>query len=234
MRASRRNILAAVLGLSLAVPACKSDRGAAEAGERHPVRAELLVAPVVDDDPWVMAFLTEISITRPPGADARLEGRTGPQGLRHPEPIIEAESREALAKVLAEYEKKHPHSPELTPIWESAPFGPKERVQWRLYFVDRSHGFVVDEQARAGIVEHDHGPSVHVWLGDAQREAFAALTRAQVGRRIAIALDDEALMLPVVMDAVPDGNIQLIANPHEDPAVATNRLLERLSSGSQG
>src|SRR5690606_21285713 len=110
-----RGALALACLLALA-PACKRDEQPDLAAAREPIRAELLVAPVVDDHPWVIALLTEISITRPPGADARLEGRNGPEGLRHPEPVIEGETREALEHALAAYETKHPRPPELAPV----------------------------------------------------------------------------------------------------------------------
>lgn len=218
--------------LLAAVVACKSPAATDAAREPVPIRVELSVAPVVDHDPWVIAFLTEISITRPPGTDARLEGRTGPEGLRHPEPIIEVietEGRDVLEAALATYERQHPRMPELEPVWQPDPFGPNERVRWRLYFVDTSKGFTLDDQARASLEPHDHGPSVHLQLGESQRQQFAELTRAQVGRRIAIVLADEVLMLPVIMAPVPDGNITLITNPSQDPKISAPALLERLA-----
>jgi hypothetical protein len=217
-----------VLALTGWASSCKSEHDDQAAAERHAIAAELLVAPVIDDHPWVIALLTEISITRPPGADARLEGRNGPEGLRHPEPIIEGESREALEQALAAYEAKRPRSPELWPVWESEPFGPGERVKWRLHFVDRSRGFVVDDQARAGIVRHDHGPSVHVSLGEAQRKALYSLTLEHVGGRLAIAVDGEVVMLPIVMEPVVDGELQLLTRTREDPELTAPALLARL------
>jgi hypothetical protein len=207
---------------------CKRDDAEQAAHERVAITAPLLVAPVVDDHPWVIALLTEISITRPPGADARLEGRNGPEGLRHPEPIIEGETREALEQALSAYEAKRPRSPELWPVFEHEPFGPGERVAWRLHFVDRSRGFLVDDQARASIVRHDHGPSVHVYLGEEQRKALYALTLELVGGRLAIALDGEAVMLPLVMEPVLDGDLQLLTRPREDPELTAPALFERL------
>ncbi len=209
------------------VSSCK--RGGDEAAtEQHAIVAEVLVAPVLDRDPWVIAFLTEISITRPPGTDARLDGRNGPEGLRHAEPIIEGETREALEGALAAYENKRPRSPEIMPVWEFEPFGPGERVVWRLHFVDRSRGFVLDDQARAGIVRHDHGPSVHIWLGEEQRKLFEAMTRELVGGRLAVVADGDLVMLPMVMEPIVDGQLQLLTRMREDPEVTAPALLERL------
>lgn len=223
-------LLAGLLLLALigSASGCKSQGDDQAASERHPITAELLIAPVIDDHPWVIALLTEISITRPPGADARLEGRNGPEGLRHPEPIIEGETREALEHALAAYEAKHPRSPELWPVWEHEPFGPGERVTWRLHFVDRSRGFVVDDSARASIVRHDHGPSVHVWLGEAQQKAFYGLTLELVGGRLAIAVDGEAVTLPIVMEPIVGGELQLLTRTREDPELTAPALLARL------
>lgn len=218
-----------VLALTGSASGCRSEHGNQAASEQpQAIAVELLVAPVVDDHPWVIALLTEISITRPPGADARLEGRNGPEGLRHPEPIIEAESREALEQALAAYEAKHPRSPELWPVWEFEPFGPRERVTWRLHFVDRSRGFVADDQARARIVRHEHGPSVHVSLGEAQAKLFYGLTLEAVGGRLAIAVDGEVVMLPIVMEPIVDGELQLLTRTREDPEVTAPALLARL------
>jgi hypothetical protein len=217
-----------VLALAGWTSGCKGRHDDQAASERHAIAVELLVAPVVDDHPWVIALLTDISITRPTGADARLEGRNGPEGLRHPEPIIEGETREALEQAQAAYEAKHPRSPELSPVWEHEPFGPGERVTWRLHFVDRSRGFVADEHARMRIVRHDHGPSVHVSLGEAQREALYQLTLDLVGGRLAIAVDGEAVMLPIVMEPVVDGELQLLTRTREDPELTAPALLARL------
>jgi hypothetical protein len=223
-------VLACLLALA---SACKGDAASDPAGERQPIRAELLVAPVEDDHPWVIALLTEISITRPPGADARLEGRNGPEGLRFGEPVIEGESREALEHALAAYERMHPRPPELAPVYEPAPFGPGERVAYRLHFVDHSRGFRLDEQARAAIVRHDHGPSVHLYLGDAQAAALQQLTAGIIGGRLALALGDEALMVPVVMDPLTGGEIQLLTRMREDPERVTQELLARLRADDQ-
>jgi hypothetical protein len=221
-------IMVLALALTGWASGCKANSDDQAVHERQPIAVELLVAPVVDDHPWVIALLTEISITRPPGADARLEGRNGLEGLRHPEPIIEGETREALEHALAAYEAKHPRSPELWPVWEFEPFGPGERVVWRLHFVDRSRGFMVDEEARAGIVRHDHGPSVHVYLGEAQRKIFYALTLELVGNRLAIAVDGQSLMMPIVMEPILDGDLQLLTRTREDPELTAPALLARL------
>ncbi|KIG15440.1 hypothetical protein DB30_05636 [Enhygromyxa salina] len=219
----------AALALPPSLGGCKPSDSAQAHAAPAPIRAPLTIAPVVDSDPWVIAFLTEVSIARPPGVDGRLEGRTGHEGLRHPEPIIEAETREALANALANYERAHPRTPELRPVWQPDPFGPNERVKWRLYFVDTARGITLDDQARAVLEPGDPAPSVHLRLGESQRQQLAALTAAQIDRRVAIVIDDEVLMLPVVMEPILDGTIALVTSPHLDPKISAPALLARLT-----
>lgn len=227
--------LAAALGLAplLGLASCKRDTAEdANATAALPLTAELWIAPVADDHPWVIALVTQISIARPPGVDARLEGLTGPRGTRAPNPIIEAEDRPALAAFLAEYEAEHPRPPELRAAWEPDPFGPDNRVRFRLHFLDHSQGFAVDGEARARIHEHDHGPVVHVQLGSAQTGALEALSSEHLGHRIGFALDDEVLTLPLVMEPVPDGDVHLLTRTSEDPALTAGPLLTRLTTAS--
>ena len=212
--------------LSLALAGCKRE-GDVPAPERYEIAVEVFVAPVVDKDPWVIAFLTEISITHPPGADARLEGRNGPEGMRRPEPIMEGD-RGALEMALSQYQDKHPRPPGLWDVWQFEPFGPGERVEWRLHFIDHTRGIRLDDQARASLVEHDHGPSVHLYLGEEQRNLLTELTTEMVGGRIAILVDHELVMLPMVMDPIVDGEIQLLTRTREDPGATAPALLDRL------
>ncbi len=192
------------------------------------VAAELRVAPVVADHPWVIAFLTEVSITRPPGADARLEGRTEPDGRYLPEPVFEAETREALAGFLRDYEKNHPRPPELTPVWEPIAAGPGGLSSWRLHFVDERAGFRLDGEASARLDSSAAGSVVRLRLGPAQREQFAALTRAHLGQRVAIMIGDEVINLPVVRSEISGGELQLLPSPGVEPGAAAPALLERL------
>lgn len=226
---SRRSLLGALALAALA--ACR--RAAEDAPALAALAVELGIAPVVDDDPWVIAFLTELSIARPDGADARLEGRTGAGGLRRPEPIIEGETREALAGPLAAYERERPRDPSIAAVWQADPFGPEARVRWRLYFVDRRAGFVADAQARASLERGPAGPLVRVRLSEEQGARLAELSAARLERRIAITAGDEVLMLPVVAAPITGGELQLVAprgpGPMQAPEAAAAALFERLT-----
>ena len=215
------------IGLGLA-PALGCRREA-EGPESRPLSVELGVAPIVDAHPWVIAFVTEISIARPPGADARLEGRTGSGGLRHPEPIIEAETREVLEQRLASYAAERPRDPDIAPVWQPDPFGPEARVRWRLYFVDRRAGFIADAQARVSLARSDQGPRVRVTLGPEQAAHLADVSAATMDRRLAITAGDEVLALPVVAEPIEGGAFELMPSPHVDPERGAVRLLDRLT-----
>jgi hypothetical protein len=212
-------MFALVLALATA-PGCK--RGDA-------IVVELRIALVVDEHPWVMAFLTALAVDPPVGVEARLDGRFALDGRRQfPEAYFVAEDRKALGGALAHYEAEHPRPPELLTIWE--PYSIDLRPAWRLHFIDQTRGLVLDEHASATL-ERDEllGPVVLIHLGPDQRERFAALTETYVGHRIAVALGDEALSVPILATAIPGGRVQITAAPSVDPEVASPALFERLT-----
>lgn len=225
-RLIQRLILGAALVLS-GPAAC--EREVDQASSPAPVTATLYVAPVAASHPWVMAMVTQTSITRPHGVDARLEGLVGVGGERTPDPILEGETREDLQSWLDTYEAQHPRPPELLPIWERDPFGPDHRVRARLYFIAHERGFVADAEARASVERHEHGPSVHVRFGPAQTRDLEALTAVFMGRRLAVALDDEALMLPVIAQPITGGQLELATQTSSSPELTAPALLKRLT-----
>lgn len=217
--------------LTLAPMAACERKSEDESAQRSPaaLQVEVRVAPVADAHPWVMAFVTQTSITRPHGVDARLEGLTGPGGSRAPDPILEAEAREALASWLETYTDQHPLPPDLLPIYEDDPFGPEHHIHARLYFVAHARGFVLDSEARARLETHAHGPSVHLALGAAQTAALEQLSGELIGHRLALSVADRALMLPLVMDPLVDGDIQLLTQTSLDPKQTAPALLTQLT-----
>src|SRR5690606_10138896 len=163
--------------------------------------------------------------------EARLEGRTESDGRYFPEPIFEAATREALAAVLTKYEADHPRPPELAPVWEHEPFGPHQDPPWRLHFIDRAGGFVLDSEASAYLKPGDLGPSVILRFSPAQREIFTTMTTEYLGRRVAFMIAGEVAMVPVIRTPIPGGEAMLIGDPSEDPEVAAPALLKRLAGG---
>lgn len=223
MRAFSILVLAVALALGPTL-GCKRDEPPAVA-----VAARLWVAPVADEHPWVIAFLTELSITRPPGVDARLEGRTEPDGRYVPDPVFETTDTKLLAEQLQKYEQLHPRPPELEPIWEYLSSGPEGRPVWRLHFIDKQAGFVLDGGASASLDPSHDVPLVKLKFSPAQGERFAALTRAYVGRRIAFTFDDELVNVPIVREEIPGGEVMLRPDSSGvDPELAAQSLLERL------
>jgi hypothetical protein len=225
-----------VLGLALALLGCQREQPAdgAEVAAVVEVRAAVTFAPIADDHPWVIALLTALSLERPAGVEARLDGRTEAGGRRIAEPVLFAERREALAEALAGYEREHPRSPELRPVWERthARAGEESSAGWRLHFIVIGAGsFELDRAARAQIVEHSLGPVVEIELSPDGRQRFAALTQAQLGHRAAIVIDDEAVAVPVVREPILGGRVQVWPGAGEDPEAATQALLSRLGGG---
>ncbi len=206
------------LALALAwVPACKPEEPPGIA-----IAAKVEIAPVAGAHPWVIACLTEASIQRPPGVDARLEGLTGAGGERRPDPVFEGETREALAEFLRAYEQDHPRPPELAPVWE--PIQAADGQRWQLHFVDRSAGLTLDGEARAWLEPGSSKPPLRLRLGPAQREQLATLTRARLGERLAVTIDDEVVLLPIVHSEISGGELEVRTGPDDDPQALLARL----------
>lgn len=229
MKSSAALLVAALLTASLA-PLSGCERKSEQAAPAPAsLSVELRIAPVADAHPWVMALVTQTSITRPHGVDARLEGLIGPGGTRSPDPIIEAESLEDLQTWLESYEAMRPRPPELLPVWELDPFGPDNRVHARLYFLATEQGFMVDAEARARVEPHDYGPRVHLQLGAAQAQQLEELSGELIGHRLGVVMGQEALMLPLVMDPLVGGEVQLLWQTSRDPERTAPELLAKLT-----
>jgi len=78
---------------------------------------------------------------------------------------------------------------------------PKMKVGTRVYELDGS--YVID--ARAAVNTQRGGYLVHLVFNGEGGDRFAAITRAYIGRRIAIVLDNKVIIAPVVRDAITDG-----------------------------
>jgi preprotein translocase subunit SecD len=214
-------LLAVALALAPTI-ACKRSTSEAVA-----VAAKLRIAPVAEDHPWVIAFLTEVSIKRPAGADARLEGRAELDGRYVMDPVITAEDQAALLDFLRSYEQSHPRPPELAPVWERHPTYEAPPV-WQLHFIDTQAGFELDGGASATLFRGSEVPAIRLKLSPAQRELFAALTRAQLRRRVAFVIGDEVVNVPIVWEEIPGGEVMLMPEPNRDPEQAAAALLARL------
>ena len=223
---SRRGAL--LLGLAGLVWACKG--GAADnEDERRPLTATVTLAPVADRHPWVMALLTELGMHPVAGVEARLDQRSGRGGERGPDPVIQAAQREVLSAALTNYEASHPRPPELAPIWEPQRDPTGTIVGWRLYFIEPAGGFVLDGEARAALVSEPDWQLVHLYLSPAQREGLRALSEAHVGDRLALLVDDEALMVPTIREPIPGGEIQIAPGAQQSINETSAALFSRLT-----
>ena len=229
-------IRAGILALGLLLGACSRGPAGDDAASEVAVGVSVRFAPVADDHPWVIAWLTSLALAPPPGIEARLDGRTELAGQRVAEPVFAAATREPLREALAAYEREHPRPLELAPVWEQIdPEDPSGSPTWRLHFVELGEDagdFVVDGEARARLRDEPHGTVVELRLGAGQREQLASLTRVSVGHRLVIAIGDggewEAVAVPVVREPIAGGQVQLWLGRGSAREAATRALLDRL------
>lgn len=226
----RAMLFAIALALALA-PAIGCTREEPAVGTVAVV-APLWVAPVAEDHPWVIAFLTTVSITPPPGVDAQLEGRTDSTGRVVMEPMLGADNKDVLAEFLREHEQTHPRPPELAPVWELHLPTPGHPQRWQLHFIDTRAGFAIDGGASATLVRQGSAPVVRLKLSPAQGEQFAKLTRAQLGRRVAFAIGDEILDVPIMLEPITTGEVTLRGHSSRNTELAAQALLERLQQAN--
>jgi hypothetical protein len=177
------------------------------------VAAPLWVAPLAEDHEWVIALWKEASVRGLPDRD----------------------DKHALAGFLREYEQVRPRPPELVPVWAAHLDGPGGAPRWQLHFIDKHAGFQLDGGASATLIHRDGAPLVLLQFSPAQAEQFAALTRVQVGRRVALTIDDEVLdvisILPP-LEAAPTDGVTLRGHSSRNPEVAAQTLLERLQQAN--
>jgi preprotein translocase subunit SecD len=128
--------------------------------------------------------------------------------------------RESLRQYLREAERIDPRL-ELAAGWtvvfervRDAPDDPHAAPAWRTYLIEREAA--LDSRVIRGarvVVAYDDEPVCEVRFDDAGRAAFASLTRASLGHKIAFLLDGEPLAVPVVMSPIPGGRTHLAPAP---------------------
>lgn len=71
-------------------------------------------------------------------------------------------------------------------------------------------------------------PVVEVVLSDADAARFEALTRAAIGKQVAIAVGDRVLSRPIVREAIPGGRLQISLGHDGDPRREARALAARM------
>lgn len=83
--------------------------------------------------------------------------------------------------------------------------------------------------AREGDDRHGF-PVVEVVLSDADAARFEAMTRAAIGKQVAIAVGDRVMSRPIVREAIPGGRLQISLGHGGDPRRDARALAARMST----
>ncbi len=78
---------------------------------------------------------------------------------------------------------------------------PKMKVGTKIYELDGS--YVID--SKPGVNTREGGYLVHLIFNSEGTKRFAAITRAYIGKRLAVVLDDKVVIAPVIKSSIPDG-----------------------------
>lgn len=204
------------------------------------VTAYLALRPAADGEPWVRDIVDAIANEQADQAELTAEGKRATPTVPHitvtPNPIysdhlppipavtIRAADREALeqahARALARARAGSNDAGDVVAIFA------KDGGGWQLHFVHVLQGFELAPGAMAKIREPDAQESnrgITIFLADEDAPRFEQLTRDHLEHRVALVSGSEALMIPVVRDVIPGG--ELFITPGDEPA---DELLARL------
>ncbi|MCH9683660.1 MAG: hypothetical protein K0V04_19660 [Deltaproteobacteria bacterium] len=200
------------LALAILVTACTS-AGVDPAGSVL-ARASLRIAPIVGGEPY-LGTVAEAAHRDPAlGVDAEasaLYSQTLSPISTH---LITAASRAALRAVRVKP----------VPAGLSVAYQQLHDERWRMWVVDEDRGFVLRPGTRVKLERAAEGVMVYVLFEGDDRGALERLTTETIGGHLAILNEDEALMVPAVMEAIPGG--QMLIDPGSSSPEA---LYERLT-----
>jgi len=141
---------------------------------------------------------------------------------------VPAENYYAVNRVLQNPEVQRVLPADIRILWSNAPetFTTQDGTQkkfYRLYFVNRDPGLtgavVTDAQATLGGMNGSNmgQPIVNVSMNSEGAKTWSRMTGANVGKRIAIVLDDKVQIAPVIRDRISGGRtvIEGLANIEE-------------------
>lgn len=190
-------------------------------GKRNavPLVRQVEFLPLADGAPYPRALGEWLYEFPPEGVDVRFEPQFSPRLPPFDTLVLEADDRARLEAAL--------HDP--APTGESPPTPPSgmrivfEEIEtqlqpgaapvtrWRAHVVDTQRGFVTSG-ATASVKfpsRKDEYGGLQLFLSDQDAERFHTLTTEFDGRRIAIALGDRALSVPVVNEPIPGGEVMI-------------------------
>lgn len=107
-----------------------------------------------------------------------------------------------------------------------------EPPAWRTYLVKHPSALAPDAIASTKVIAdpNTHAPAIEVELRDDAAQAFGELTRANLGRKIALSVDGIVKSAPIVMEPITGGRVVLSLGQDATKADAT-LLARALASG---
>lgn len=187
------------------------------------VRSAVLELTPVDDDTEYMRDLYA-RVRSDPEAAAR--GITGEAGM--PDDLyLRAEDRQALERYLAT--APPPASDRRVGYERVQPTDPNQAPHWRTYLIHATATITGAAIAEAEVIydPQTNRPEVRVTFDRDGAEAFARLTTARVGHKVAIVLDGTITSAPVIQSSITGGRAQITMGG-SDP-VAQQRDAEALA-----
>jgi preprotein translocase subunit SecD len=142
------------------------------------------------------------------------------------EGIVEEKNRDRVIRLLERPEVQRLYPVDFEFMWsaKTQPMGAEGKRYYQLYAVKRTAeltgGVIVD--ARASVSPEDNRPIVNMEMNSEGSREWARITGANVGKRIAISLDNAIFSAPTVINKIVGGRSQITGL--ESPSEA--RLLE--------
>jgi len=86
------------------------------------------------------------------------------------------------------------------------------------------------QSVRAG-VDHSGHPQVLISLTESSRQAWARTTQESLGKQLAIIVDGQVLLAPVLQSPIPGGQIAITGNYSTEEVQAIAAKLQRFTAG---
>lgn len=213
-------------------------------------RQAVLQMHLVDDEtpfrdtgkPYLRALYEAKMVTRGMGISVNKESDYGrDNGVKVKEPFaFYAKERETLerffATLPAEWRLPATHKIALGPVQIRVRRGGDPVTVWRTYVI-KARAEVTGEHivnASVGFNQQTSQPEVNLKLDRVGADLFEEMSGANVGRKMAIILDEIVYSDPIFNERIPGGNVRITlgATPGQTPREAANDLVKVLKSGS--
>ncbi len=213
-------------------------------------RQAVLQMHMVDDEtpfretgqPYLRALYEGNMVTRGMGIAVNVEGEYGrDNGVQVEDPYaFYAQERETLERFFqslpAEWRLPPTHKMAFGPMQIVTQRGEEPETVWRTYVIkaraDVSGDAIVN--ASTGFDQQTGQPEVNVTLNRVGAGLFEKMSGENVGRKMAIILDEIVYSDPIFNERIPGGNVRITlgATPGQSAREAANDLVKVLKSGS--